>query len=154
MNLARLRLFLFSVPYLMLLLLFTVAPARSEQLTPAVSGELTLLECIDIALRNHPVLRGASEAVNASAARVGQAESTYYPQLSLEAGYSKYDSFQPNFDRRFKAEPYTAGINLSQNIYDFGRTSNRVRAAEGGLDASKQGYKLARQALVLRVKYA
>jgi TolC family type I secretion outer membrane protein len=135
-------------------LLFTVAPASSEQLAPAVSGELTLLECINIALRNHPVLRGASEAVNASAARVGQAESAYYPQLSLDAGYSKYDSFQPNFDRRFKAEPYTAGINLSQNIYDFGRTSNRVCAAEGGLDASKQGYKLARQALVLRVKYA
>lgn len=129
-------------------------PAGAEQLVSNTAGELTLADAIDIALKNHPTVRQASEAVKAAAARVGQAESAYYPQLSLDAGYSKYDSFQPNFDKRFKAEPYTAGVNLSQNIYDFGRTLNRVRAAESGLDLNKQGYELARQTLVLRVKDA
>jgi adhesin transport system outer membrane protein len=119
-----LKIFLSLFPCLaFFFVLVTVTSANSEQLAPAVPRELTLEDAIEIALKNHPTIRQASEAVKAAAARVGQAESAYYPQISLDAGYSKYDSFQPNFEKRFNAAPYSASLNLNQNIYDFGRTS-------------------------------
>ena len=130
------------------------APKSSAKAPLSIQpGErLTLARCIDIALEKNPVIRAASGAVNASASRVGQARSGYYPQISATGGYAKTNS--PLDATNTTVDQYSAGVTATMNIFDFGRTWNQVTIQQLNASAAGEDLRSTRSALVLNVKQA
>lgn len=99
---------------------------------------LDLQRCIVIALEKHPRIQAATSTIMAGESRVGQARSGYYPQLSGSAGYSRMD---PTSTSALSAaqvyDSYSSSLSLSQNLYDFGKTSTQVKIQELNRDSSR-----------------
>ena len=103
---------------------------------------LSLTEAVDTALRRSPALRGAKETARAAFARAQAASSPWLPQLSAtslvrgdysdQTGLSPMDMAQPGVG----SMRYSGQVQLNQLIYDFGRTSGRIAAAQAGARAS------------------
>src|SRR5208337_745426 len=94
------------------------------------TGEVLSLErCIQTALLKQPSIVASYYTVEANRSRVGEALSNYYPQIGASAGYSRYSS--PGVVTEVNSilfgtgafNQYTSSLTLSQNIYDFGKTS-------------------------------
>ncbi len=99
---------------------------------------LDLQRCIAIALEKHPRIQAAAGAIMAGESRVGQSRSGFYPQLSGSAGYSRTD---PTSTSAISAgqvyDSYSSSLSLSQNLYDFGKTSTQVKIQELNRDSSR-----------------
>ncbi len=120
---------------------------------PSKQGErLSLQQCVDIALRRNPTIFAANYTVNAADARVGQALSAYYPQVSLTGDYSK-SSITTN-SVTGSHDLYQGNAALTQNIYDFGRTSSTVRIQRLNEDATRTDRRSTVTQVVFNVKQA
>lgn len=86
---------------------------------------LNLQRCIDIAIKNHPSLTAATGAVRQSASKTGQARSGYYPQMSLQSGYSRIGPPSSSL-RSDQYNSYSNALSLNQTLFDFGKTSTSV----------------------------
>ncbi len=126
--------------------------AAAVQSTPTVTM-LTLNECIDIAFRRNPSILAAMYGVDVSRSRVGEARSSYYPQLSASAAY---DRIQPvSFATSTTTyEQYTGSVSLNQNIYDFGRTSSQVDISKYNLVSARSDLNTTQDTIILSVKQA
>ncbi len=113
-------------------------------------GKLTLEQCIDMARKRSPGIRAASNTVNASRSRVGQARSAWYPQITLSGGYSKYSPYADPLNGEL--EQYSYDAKLTQNIFDFGKTWNQVTIQQRNLDASIEELRSAESRIVFNVK--
>ncbi len=106
--------------------------------------DITLEECIRLALGNNPRIREAIEEISASDARIKQAWSNYFPQLNWTTNGSKNRNllFGDAIARADATYTYyiLGQISLKQMIYDFGVTQNQVTI-------KKLGYKTAQEAL-------
>lgn len=91
--------------------------------TEIVEQRLDLSQAIRVAANRNPVL--ASAKLTAAQAQVGTdvARSAYFPRLSVGAGAGDRDS---------RGENVT--VNVSQLLFDFGRTGNAVDAADARND--------------------
>lgn len=133
-----------------LLILFISLPASgfAEERKP-----LTLDECVDIALKNHPSMRAAEKVVSVASEQHREAKSSYYPQVSANGSYTRSETKALSFIQG-ETETYSTSLNLNQKIYDFGRTGGSVDAArfridERGGDLSRTG-----QDIIFNVKDA
>jgi outer membrane protein len=118
------------------------------------AAPLTLDEALAIALKNHPQLVEARENLNGAAARTGQAQANYYPQISIAADWSKGRSFLTPLESIRATEVNTAALYLKQTIYDFGRSAGAVETARGNHAAAAETLAITRQDLTLRVRSA
>jgi outer membrane protein TolC len=162
-----------------LLPLFSFAQTSSRAIDP---GEvLALSRAIEIALETQPTIVGARYTVRANEARVGEAQSSYYPQLNTSASYSRYSSLTtatlasvpvsggasalgagPSIVPSPSISPistgafnqYTANLGLTQIVYDFGKTSTQVRINKLNKDAARFDLANVEQTVVLNVKQA
>lgn len=104
--------------------------------------DISLDECLRAALGNNPRVQAALQDVFASDARIKQAWSSYFPQLSWQTGYTKIKQLQLSdaLGQNLVFNYYVLGqISASQMLYDFGVTQNVVTIRK--LD--NQGYKVA-----------
>jgi outer membrane protein len=127
---------------------------------------LTLNRCIDIALQQQPALIASQYNIRAGESRVGEAQSAYYPQLSVSGGYSRTKplSSGSNSSSSFSQvgnsggsgsfDQYTGSANVSQTIFDFGKTPTQVRIQNLNLDASRSDFDATRAQTILSVKQA
>ncbi len=111
---------------------------------------LTLDEAIARALANQPLIEEALEAVRAAQSKVGEAESSYYPNVS---GVAAYEHLEPNqvypldipalgIDESLALVPQDSWdfhLGLNEVIYAFGRRGIEVRLAENGVEAARIG---------------
>ncbi len=149
------------------------SPAQSVQYTAAHeqaekkdrSGEgmitkgatLTVNQCIEIALKKNPSILAAMNTVEVNRSRVGEARSAYYPQISATGSYnrSKTSPGSPNSLAGSAAVDQLSGTaTLSQNIYDFGRTSSQVDVTKYNLASSRSDLNTSQDAIILSVKQA
>ena len=114
---------------------------------------LTLHECIEKALANHPSIRSAREGVNAGAARITQATSPYYPQVQASTGYSDSTSLGAGLGKTVTKQ-YTTTLSVNQVLYDFGKTGNARDAAKFGERSAEQDRDRVVQDVILSVKQA
>lgn len=134
---------------------FIACPGPAPAGEPIAPGEsLSLERCIDIALERHPGLLGAQGELKASRSRVDQAKSGYYPQVSASSGYSR--SRTPDTDDRkgSTGSSVDSSVDLSQTLYDFGRTSTQVEVQSLGAQASQGDLREAARQVVFGVKQA
>jgi len=91
---------------------------------------LTLERCIEIALKKHPSVVAAKHTIDVNQNKVGEAKSSYYPQLSSISGYNRYwDGLSD--------QNYSTALSLNQNIYDFGKTAAQVNIQKFNLDSAQ-----------------
>lgn len=109
-------------------------------LTPFAKGEsvLTLDEAIDTALENNPGITISEAGVEVERAGVKRAKSAYYPDVSSRL-------IVPFIGRE-------SGFFLDQLIYDFGRTSNRVKSSKARLRSSKFDREATREDIILETQ--
>ena len=113
-----------------------VAPViKTEEGNVTVHGsvqntlDVTLEDCLKFALGNNPRIQAAIQDVFASDARIKQAWSNWFPQISWQTGYTRIRQLQlaDALGRSMVYNYYTLGqISLSEMLYDFGVTQNQV----------------------------
>ncbi|MBE8584807.1 efflux transporter outer membrane subunit [Campylobacter concisus] len=101
-----------------------VASAQNLPSSPEIKADISS----DVLLRRSDVAKALAD-LKATNALVGVARAQYFPTLSL-TGLFGFASDE--FDRIFmgSASVWSLGANLTQKIFDFGRTKNNVRVAE------------------------
>lgn len=146
--------------YLVLLIMLAIPFTTDAQ--EVLNGEqLTLEQCISTALRMHPGIIASRYSVDAVQSRIGQAQSAFYPQLNLSAGYSRVSpvtlaanvavsdaAVSKTFDQ------YTGTFTLSQLITDFGKTRAQVNIQKYNLEASSSDLQNTAEQIIFNVKQA
>ncbi|MFP4486389.1 MAG: TolC family protein [Campylobacterales bacterium] len=103
---------------------------------------LDIKKAIDIALKNSPKIHSAKLNLQISEQDIRLALSTYYPSLDLVSKYTKQND---NYNRYTqKNTQLKIGGEITQNIYDFGRTSSAYDSAKIG---KKKNLKLFEESL-------
>lgn len=118
------------------------------------ASSLTLDDALEMAMNNHPQIVEVKELLRSSDARSGLAQSNYYPQVNFAADWNKGRTYFPAQENIKTTEVNTAGLNLKQTIYDFGRTSGVVDAAHSNREAAEKTFAITRQDLSFRVRSA
>lgn len=114
---------------------------------------LNLQQCIGIALQQHPDLNAAAATIRANESKIGQARANYYPQLTLQSGYDRVGpSSSSSLSRSNTYNQYSNSLNLSQNIFDFGKTSTQVEIQSLNKESSQADLLNARALVIFNVK--
>jgi len=115
---------------------------------------LTLDEAMEMAMSNHPQMIEAKENLHSAEARTGMALANYYPQVNFSADWNRGRTYIAVQEINKTTEVNSAALYLKQTIYDFGRTSGVVDAANSNREAADKSLTITRQDLTLRVKSA
>lgn len=116
-------------------------------------SKLELGTLVDSALRSHPALRHSWARVKESAASVGQALSSYYPQAStnLFANYNDEGRYR-DYELWEEHKKMGASLGITYLLLDKGGRKNNARAAEEQLNAANFDYNQAVLDLVFEVQ--
>lgn len=131
-------------------------------LMTAWSGVTTpvLADTIEAALvrayQTNPQLNAQRASVRATDENVPQALSGYRPKVAITAsgGYQYTDATQgvpggPGQALHGAQAPVAVGATVSQTLFDGFQTSNKTRAAEGQVSASREGLRVLEQTVLL-----
>jgi len=120
--------------------------------------QLKLADAEALALKNHPRVAAAQNETFAQNQRIVEARSAYYPSVNGEVTSSGgnvgarigagFLSDSRLFDR------FGDGVEISQLISDFGRTSSLVSQTKLQASAAEQNYQATRYDVLLRVNQA
>src|SRR3972149_6491100 len=126
--------------FLMAFILFLIPPkVKGEEIIK--KGEFLNLErCTALALTTPPAIGAAPSPADASRSRIGQAEANYYPQIDWTSSASR-TSIGKRSSFGFQTSSviynsYSTGLNLNQNIFDFGKTAAQVKVQRLTYDSS------------------
>ena len=136
------------------------APPGSER--PAAAGApLALDAAVRIALAESPLLRAAAEGVTAAAEGIGIAKAAYFPEVTAESRYRRFDShvFLPagvptEASALGATDDWSASLKVGYSLYDSGVRRAESEAARAGLAASREDAARVRQDVVLGVHRA
>jgi outer membrane protein TolC len=129
----------------------------------ALPEVLTLERALDLALANHPSLRVASGTQAVNQAKVGQAQSGYYPQIQARSAYQRATA---NLGFAFGGLPtrrrvshesfgiYFNSVTLDQIIYDFGKIKSQVDTARLNLQVARSEAETALQTVMANAQQA
>lgn len=146
-----------SIPFAIFLIF--VIPFKGSTEEVIKKGEMLNLEkCIEIALKRHPNIITAKNAVNASQSKIGQTKANYYPQLEFTSSASR-TSVGPRKTLGFETpstefNSYSTGATLNQTIFDFGKTSLHVKIKQLNYDSSLSELENVLDQVILNVKQA
>jgi TolC family type I secretion outer membrane protein len=139
------------------------AAAPSAGAAPNPSPALSLEECIRTALSNNPSLKASRASVSSALESEGGTRSAYFPQIALQAGYSRWESraFLP--DSILTLPPlhlspvigptnqYSLDLQGSYTLFDSGLRRAQVAGAKAAREAAGEAAAQDTQDLVLNV---
>lgn len=88
---------------------------------------LTIQDCISIGLKNSPVIKKRKYALDIAKSNVGIAKSVYFPTLNAGVGYGQINNSNNKHLESVYRELPNVGVSLSKMIWDFGRSSARIK---------------------------
>lgn len=103
--------------------------------------DLTLMNCIELALGNNPDINVAFHDTLASDTRIRQVWSNYFPKVNWQTGYTRIKQLQLSdaLGRNLVFNYYILGqVSLQQMLYDFGVTQNQATIRRLEFQSSKQ----------------
>ncbi|MBI2963633.1 MAG: TolC family protein [Deltaproteobacteria bacterium] len=140
-----------------LLLAATTAAARGDP-----PPRKTLAECAAIAVAHHPDLRAAEASADAARQRTWQAVAGALPQIDAAYGVDRRRTSATartgaqiaaqNANRSQTFNFYSAGVNLSQILFDFGQSLDAIRAARATEESLRADQETARETVLFNVK--
>ena len=134
------------------------ADPLTQKVVPQV---LTLENALIIALGNQPSLRVAAGNQAVNEARVGQARSGYFPQITGRVAYQRATANAATsfgggpIQRSVRGETfgtYLNNVNLNQTIFEFGKVRSQVQTAEYNLQSARSDTETAVQTMVVNVQ--
>jgi len=137
--------------------LWFLLPAISSGETVAAGERLTLQRAIDAALKNQPSILAGIYAVRAGEARIGQAQSNYYPQINASGAYTRTSPASTTTGQTSTINAfnqYVSSVGLNQMIFDFGKTPTQVNIDKLNTESSRFDLSNIRDIVVLNVKQA
>jgi len=151
-----------AAPALALLALLAAAPSAAAQdnaALPAAGGPQapviwTISDVVDVALKNHPLIKQAEADVAAAVARKGQARSGWYPDVNLSSGYSRNRAWSSTTKLSTTTESEFLRGDLGWTLYDFGRTGAAVDRADALASLSRENAATTREDVVFNAKVA
>lgn len=128
--------------------LLSIQSVKSQE-----KDSLTLATIINEVVQNHPAVKKAAEDLNVADARIGIARSNTLPNVDFSSSYSRVGPVPvinvPDLGS-FSLVPhdnYSAGFNLNQTIYDFGKTDRSIELEKEGKELSRQSVEQVKQKL-------
>ncbi|MFA5859512.1 MAG: TolC family protein [Elusimicrobiota bacterium] len=97
-----------------------------------ITTVLTLQDCLMFAVKHHPSLKTSKGNIEIYTNRYNKAVADYLPDFSLSSGYSRAGGVEKK-----DSESYSAGLNASQLVYDFGRVPALIEIAKLNLELQK-----------------
>ena len=137
--------------WLLVLLLIMSGKSLPAADTIQKGNVLTLQQCIDTALKNHPAIDAAAGTIRQSESKIGQARAGYYPQINFQSGYSRIGP-APTSLRSDPYNYYSNALNLNQTLFDFGKTSSSVDIQTLTKQSTEADFQNTVASLVLGVK--
>ena len=119
------------------------------------SQKLTLNECIDKTLSNHPDIKSFILKVEQSKKSYTVASADYLPQVNLHAEYNPLQTYALPVNGSFHTideDSWSIGLNLKQKIWDFSKTSSKIKASKLDEDISKLLLEDSKALMVYKVK--
>jgi len=116
---------------------------------------LTLQECIDKTILNHPDIKSFMLKIKQSQKGYEASSSAYKPQINLQANYNPIQTYALPVNGTFHTIDEDAsgiGVSLKQKIWDFSKTTSLIKASKLDKDISKLSLKEAKALLVYKVK--
>jgi outer membrane protein len=135
--------------------------APSAPQTPEIPAEylkpgttLSLVQIVDLALKNNPVTRAAWYQARAAAAEVGSKRSAWFPSFEADANLTRQKTTSNGSTGRFTSLQTTYGPSLTLNylLLDFGGRSADVAEAQQSLYEADWSHNSAIQNVVLLVE--
>ena len=91
---------------------------------------LTIQDCVSIGLKNSPLIKKRKYALDIAKSNVGIAKSVYFPTLGVGIGYGQINNSNNKHLESVYRELPNVGASLNQMIWDFGRSSARIKMEE------------------------
>ena len=128
-----------------LLLPLLLVCAIASQARAAEPDVLTLDEALRLARANHPQLHASRAQTEVSQAKVAEAKAPLLPQVTGNASYARTTgSFSTTTSSGTpvagisSSNAYSAGLNASELIYDFGQATGRWNASKATLRSQEE----------------
>jgi len=144
---------------IVILIIFSLVFCITTTLVYAEKLELTLDKAIAIGLKNSASLQSRMLAIYSAEAGVKSAKGSYYPDLSLSSTYTHL--FEENksgvtipITYTSSQDPVSISVDLSQNIFSFGKVKGAIDLTVKNVLLAKLGYEEQKRALVVDIKRA
>jgi outer membrane protein len=152
-------------PWFLVFLLGLLAfPAHAEvpPAMPRTGDLLTVEECIAVAVSQHPDFQVYRSEIEASQARLGQAEADYLPVLDLGLAFQRdwegdvhgRNAVGLPYSTIREGEDYLGFVAVRWTLFDFGGRRSRATAGRENVSAARWDYDTAASAVVFDVKVA
>ena len=125
-----------------------------------MNGEVTLSDCIKLAITHHPTIMSAISNAEIYKTMVGQAWSNYFPTLSAGVSYSRNDMFMTMSSSyaRMMAQKYNMyympTISANMLLFDFGKTKSMADSAQKTYESSRYDAETSIELVIYNVKVA
>ena len=116
--------------------------------------QLTLVDVVDLALRNNPATRASWAQARAAAALFGSARGQYYPTLDGDATVSRIPSPATGTRPAGQRTEYGPSITLNYLLLDFGGRSGSIESARQSVFAANLAHNATIQNTVLQAQVA
>jgi outer membrane protein len=105
-------------------------------------------QCIEIALKNSPIIGVAEGSVRKSELDVGDAKANFFPNISLSGGYYINDAYNT---LSWNSDHYDLALSASIEPFNSGRTYLDIKRTDANLTQAREGYRLTRMNLIMEV---
>lgn len=124
-----------------------------------MNGEVTLSDCIKLAITHHPTIMSAISNAEIYKTMVGQAWSNYFPTLSAGVSYSRNDMLMtnPNYARMMSQKYnmyYAPTVSANMLLFDFGKTKANADFAQRTYESSRFDAETSIELVIYNVKVA
>ncbi len=116
---------------------------------------LSLQECIDKTLSNHPDIKSSTLAISQSKTITTSVQADYLPQIALNAEYDPLRTYALPLNGQFRtleSDNFQVAAVLNQKIWDFSKTSSTIKAYEKAESIAKLSLKENEALIVFNVK--
>jgi outer membrane protein len=134
--------------------IFTQNAAGQTSINKFTSDSIDLQTVVKSVIETHPSVLKAEEAINSVEAGIGLAKAAAYPDISLDAGYTRIGPVPAisvpglgSFEMA-PANNYNAALNVHETIYDFSKTKKNIEVAESNKEIAEKNIDLVRQKLI------
>ncbi len=125
-----------------------------------MNGEVTLVDCIKLAITHHPAIMSAISNAEIYKSRVGQAWSNYFPTIGAGVSYSRNDmlmtmggAYARMMSQKYNMY-YVPTLSANMLLFDFGKTKAGADMAKRNFEASRYDAETSIEMVIYNVKVA
>lgn len=125
-----------------------------------MNGEVTLIDCIKLAITHHPAIMSAISNSEIYKTRIGQAWSNYFPTVSAGVSYSRNDmlmtmggAYSRMMTQKYNMY-YVPTLSANLLLFDFGKTKANADLARRNYESSRYDAEMSIESVIYNVKVA